>query len=272
MMLNRIVAMAWLIIIDGVRRRAIFGLLLFAFASIISGLLFYQFIPRDIGRTSCDFLLSISWVTGTIFLLSHTVEVFAWNNERGPLHTYLARPISRTEYALGLFVGMSVLLLVLHFMLGSLNWVILNSIQRSVDEVQFQPPSLSYFILAGIGVYCIHIIYLAVILLFSSSIRGSFPVLLLTLCYYFICSGLPVVRESLKEQNIENTNKYLSSMLKWLTALFPDSSSLDFKTIIATTDVPPATMQIIYSFGQSFLYIIVLVWLACVVYEKRDLQ
>jgi Cu-processing system permease protein len=273
--MHRIHALARLIVLDGLRRHALIGLILFALAGVIGGLLFFDFIPRDIGRAANDFLFSITWLTGFIFLLFHAVQVMAWDNERGALHTFLARPISRTEYALALFLGLAVLLLALNIVLGTMGWAVLKFIKGSlVASFYFQHLSFSFFLLAGAGLYWIQLMILSIILLFSGAVRGSFPVLLLTLCYYFICSGLPVVRESFKQQISHGTGGHqnLGTLLQWLTAIFPDYSWLDFKTFVASSDRVPITSQLALPFALSTLYIVIVLWLACVIYERRDLQ
>jgi Cu-processing system permease protein len=271
-MAKRISALARLVILDGLRRHALIGLILFAMAALTGGLLFFDFIPRDISRASNDFLFSITWLTGFIFLLFHGVQVMAWDSERGSLHTFLARPISRTEYALGLFAGLALLLLLLHCILGAMSWAILNGIRSSVSEVYFQHLSLPLFLLAAFGLYWIQLLLLSIILLFSSVIRGSFPVLLLSLCYYFICTGLPVVRESLWQKTSTEGGKSLGTLLQCLTAIFPDFSWLDFKTLAASGDQAPPLLEIGQPFLLSALYISIVLWLACLVYKRRDLQ
>jgi Cu-processing system permease protein len=269
--IRHIRALARIIILDGLRRHALIGLILFALAGTTGGLLFFDFIPRDIGRAANDFLFSITWLTGFIFLLFHAVQVMAWDNERGALHTFLARPISRTEYALALFFGLAALLLALNIILGILGWGVLNIIKGSVGTSYFQHLSFPFFLLAAAGLYWIQLMILSIILLFSSAVRGSFPVLLLTLCYYFICSGLPVVRQSLKQKISADPNQFLDTLLKWLTAIFPDFSWLDFKTLAASSDQAPVVSQLILPFALSTLYIVIVLWLACVIYERRDL-
>ncbi len=271
-MSKRITALARLVILDGLRRHALIGLILFALAGVTGGLLFFDFIPRDIGRASNDFLFSIIWLTGLVFLLFHAVQIMAWDNERGVLHAYLARPISRTEYSLGVFAGLAVLLLLLNSILGAMGWLLLNFIKGSVAEVYFQNLSLAFYLLALVGLYWLQLMVLAVILLISSVVRGSFPVLLLSLCYYFICSGLPVVRESVKQKNTADTSLSLDALLKWLTALFPDFSWLDFKTLVASSDTVPALFQLVIPFTLSTVYMIIVLWLACLIYKRRDLQ
>ncbi len=270
--IRRICAVARLIILDGVRRHAVIGLVLFALSGAAGGLFFFDFITRDIGRATNDFLFSIFWLTGFLFLLFHSVQVLAWDNDRGALHTFLARPVSRTEYALGLFVGLAILLLLLNIILGGMGWVVLNMVRSSVDVAYFQHLSIFYYLLAWMGLYWIQLTILAIIVLFSSSVRGSFAVLLLTLCYYFTASGLPVVRESLKQQELQTEgSQALGLLLKWLSSIFPDFSLLDFKTFVTTSDPTPGTIQLMFPFVFLVLYVVIALWLACIIYERRDL-
>ena len=272
--LRCICAQTRLIVLDGLRRHALIGLLLFALAGTTSGLLFFDFIPRDIGRATNDFLFSVSWLTGFIFLLFHAVHVMAWDNERGTQHTFLARPISRIEYALALYFGLALLLLALNIFLGGMRWEVLKLVRSSINaSAYFKRLSFPSFLLATAGLYWIQITILSIILLFSSAVRGSIPVLLLTLCYYFICSGLPVVRESYKHQILHGSEYHsIGILLKGLTAVFPDLAMLDFKTLAISDDTAPIISQLVLPFAVSTLYIVIALWLASVIYERRDLK
>ena len=57
--MKNIAGLARLIILDGLRRHALLGLLLLAIFAEGAGLLFYEFIPRDIGRASNDFRVQL---------------------------------------------------------------------------------------------------------------------------------------------------------------------------------------------------------------------
>lgn len=258
----RIMSLARLIFVDGIRRHALIGLVVFALAIEVGGLLFFDFIPRDIGRASNDFLVSITWIAGFVFLLFHCVQAAAWDDGRRVIHTLLARPISRTEYFLGLFVGLALLLLLLNLCLGGIGWFVLGNIKGSVSPVYFQYLSPSIYIIAIVGIYFIELILLSVLLLFSGAVRGTFPVLLLTLSYYFICSGLPVVRASL------GGNEFL----RWLTAIFPDLSRLDFKILVTTVEKMPPNIGFLPAISLSALYIVIVLCLGSYLYQRRDLQ
>jgi len=270
--LLRIAALARLIIIDGIKRYALIGLILSALAGEAGGLLFFDFIPRDIGRAANDFVFSISFLTGFIFLLFHAVQMAAWDDEHRTIHTFLARPISRTEYLLGIFSGLTFLLLLLNLILGGIAWTVLQLIKNSVGATYFQQLSASFFILAITGLYLIQLTLLSVIILFASVVRGNFPVLLLTLAYYCICNGLPVVRESVKQRTIENGGETFPLLLQCLTAVFPDFSRLDFKTLAINGSPPPPATQLCLIFSVSLLYIVIMLWFAAISFKKRDLM
>lgn len=270
-MLRKVWSLAQLVIIDGLRRHALIGLVLLAFGLEAGGLLFFDFIPRDVGRASADFILSIGWLTGFLFLLFHAVQVMAWDEGRRTIHTLLARPISRTQYVLGSFLGLATLLLLLNGILGLLGYGILSLIQNSLNLVYFPHLSLLHFSLSWGGLFCIELMILAVILLFSGLVRGGFPVLLLTVSYYFICTGLPVVRNAFVAKSGHNT-LHLDSILQWMTAIFPDFSRFDFKELITSEMSGVFLQHLSTNIMLLVLYLTVMLWLASIVYQRRDLQ
>lgn len=270
-MLLKIWSLAQLVLIDGLRRHALMGLVILAVGLEVGGLLFFDFIPRDIGRASIDFILSVGWLTGFLFLLFHAVQVIAWDEERRTIHTLLARPISRAQYVLGIFLGLAVLLLLLNCILGLLGYSILILIKGSVKPVFFAYLSLLHYTLSWVGLFCIELMILAIILLFSGLVRGGFPVLLLTVSYSLICTGLPVVREAFTTHNGEGDTT-IATLLQWLTAVFPDFNRFDFKDIVTSNSSGVFFQHLSTNLLLLALYLTVTLWFASLVYQRRDLQ
>ncbi|WP_028317447.1 ABC transporter permease [Desulfobulbus elongatus] len=270
-MLRKIWSLARLVLIDGLRRNALIGLVLLAFGLEAGGLLFMDFIPRDIGRASADFILSVGWLTGFLFLLFHAVQVMAWDEERRTIHTLLARPISRTQYVLGTFLGLAILLVLLNVILGVLGYGVLALIKGSIKLTYFAHLSPIHYLFSWAGLLCMELMILAIIMLFSGLVRGGFPVLLLTVSYYFICTGLPVVREAVSDRP-DLTSTSLPILLQWLTALFPDFSRFDFKALITSEAAANSFQGFATDLGMLVLYLTVALWAAALVYQRRDLQ
>lgn len=271
--LKRIAAIARLFLIDGLRRHALLGLIVLSVAAQAGALLFFDFIPRDIGRASSDFILSLAWLSGFIFLFFHGVQVIALDEERKVIYSLLARPISRGEYVLGIFFGLAGLLLLVNLLLCGLGLGTLLIIKHLVPPVYFNQFNLLPYILAWFGLVAMELMLLSVILLFSGLVRGSFPVLLISLSFYAICSGLPVVREAVSQQAAGTEGLTgLKTMLLWLTAVFPDFDRLDFKNMIASSAPLPDLSLMLVNFGLTISYVGLFLWLACLVYQRRDLQ
>lgn len=270
-MLLKIWSLARLVIIDGIRRHALIGLVVLAFALEAGGLLFFDLIPRDVGRASADFILSIGWLTGFLFLFFHAVQVMAWDEGRRTIHTLLARPISRTQYVLGSFVGLATLLLLLNTILGLVGYGILHLIQNSLAPVYFPHLTLLHYTLSWAGLFCIELMTLAVIILFSGLVRGGFPVLLITVAYYFICTGLPVVRNAYVGK-LENDPLHLALILQWMTAVFPDFNRFDFKELITIEISELFVQHLSTNTLLLFTYLTVTLCLASIIYQRRDLQ
>jgi len=274
---QRILALARNIMLDSLRRHALLGLVLLAVAAQATGLFFFDFISRDIGRASSDFIFSIIWLAGFVFLFFHAVQVIAWDEERRTIYALLARPISRGEYVLGIFIGLAGLLLLLNLLLGALGWPTLLVINNKVAPEYFGHLSTSYYLLTWLGLFALELMILSVIMLFSGLVRGNFPVLLLSMAYYAICTGLPVVRQSVAFEiaYAKGDVAGLRSVLKLLeimTAVFPDFDRLDFKNFTVSTDALPAASLLLTNFGLAAAYVVVILWLACAVYQRRDLQ
>lgn len=268
--LQRVQAVARLVLLDGVRRHALIGLVVLALALQCGGLFFIGFIPRDIGRASSDFIFSVSWLSGMIFLFFHAVQAMAWGEERRVIHTLLSRPISRSEYVLGVYTGLAILLVLLNLLLGGLGWGVLKIIQTLVAAEFFQQFSFAYFLLTWAGIYLVELTILAVIMLFSGMVRGTFTVLLMTISYYFICNGLPVVRQTAMQRPGDGDS--VAALLKWATALFPDFGRVDYKLYVVSGKTLPDLTLLLSQYGVLVLYSGLALWAACAIYRRRDLK
>jgi len=271
--LKRIAALAHLVLLDGLRRHALLGLIVLSVVAQAGALLFFDFIPRDIGRASSDFILSLAWLSGSIFLFFHGVQVIGLDEERKVIYSLLARPISRGEYVLGIFTGLAGLLLLLNLLLCGLGFGTLLIIKQMVPPVYFSQLNTLPYLLAWFGLIAMELMLLSVILLFSGLVRGSFPVLLISLSFYAICSGLPVAREAVSQRVLQtDPQPILEGVLRLMTAVFPDFDRLDFKNMIVSSAPQPDPSLMLANFGLTVSYVGLFLWLAWVGYQRRDLQ
>jgi Cu-processing system permease protein len=271
-MMRKVRSISWLVILDGLRRRALLGLIILAISLEIGGLLFVDFIPREVGRASVDFILSVGWLTGFLFLLFHAVKVAAWEDERRTIECILSRPVSRRHYVLGTFLGLAILLLLLNISLGVIGQVILLGIQEAVGSAYFASLHQPSYILSWLGLYAVELMVLSIIFLFSSLVRGGFPVLLLTVAYCLICNGLPVVREMFTTAAGGEGGKLIPVVLQSLSTVFPDFHRYDFREMVIATDSVLTLKMVFVAVLMIVLYTTLALWLSSVIYSRRDLQ
>ena len=266
---GRIGALSKIIIIDGIRCYVVLGLLLLALGAEISSLFFYRFIPRNIDQFACDFVLSIGWMIGLLFLFFHSVQTVSWGGDNRTIQAVLARPLSRANYVFGLFIGLALLLSLLNFIIALLGLCNILFIKNAAGSY-FQNFSYPFYILSWAGLLGMELMILSAILFFSSIMRGSFPVLLLTICYYFTCNGLPVVRETL-EGRLSADSGFVR-LLQWMTLIFPDFSRHDYREFIINSQNLPSAFLLISNFSYAILYSVFFLYMAGVIYQQRDLS
>ncbi|HXH71447.1 MAG TPA: ABC transporter permease subunit [Mariprofundaceae bacterium] len=260
---------ARLIFLEGFRRHTILGLAVLAIATEASGFLFMDFFGRDLGNPVNDFIFSIMWFVGFVFIFFHAVQIMAWDVERGFIFPLLARPVSRTDYVIGVFAGLSALLACLQLLLGILGFLTLIWIKGSVAATFFPELSVAHYLYAFFSLLAYQLLLIAVVMLLSSAIRGSFPVLVLSFAYYGIASGLPVVRSMLGTSDQQHALQYILTLL---AALFPNPSTYDLKADVLTVASNLTALEIAAGFGSAFLYMVIALWLACLLYGRRDLS
>ena len=133
------------------------------------------------------------------------------------------------------------------------------------------PDSVMHALRISMEAHTVVAVGMGMILLFSGLVRGGFPVLLLSVSYYFICTGLPVVREAFASR-VGEEGRSLALLLKGLTAVFPDFSRFDFKALVTQEAGLPVLQPLAVDFLLLGLYLAIVLWAAALVYQRRDLQ
>lgn len=273
--MSRILALAHITFLNGRRRNAVWGLCLFALVFEICGVLFMDFFGHDLGRVISDFQFSMMWTAGMIFILFYAVQAIAWDDEHRSIESILARPISRAEYVLGSMAGLSMLLLCFELLLAALAMGEIVWVRSVVGDVYFPVFSPMHFVQAWMGLQLMLLVLLAIVMLASSVIRGAFPVTLVSLSYYFICSGLPVVRASLlqKQHHADAAQHGLNGVVQVVGMLFPDFSRLDWKdAVLSQRNIGTMIgMPVWLPAGLMLVYLAIILFLSCVIYQRRDI-
>jgi len=272
--MNRILALAYITFLNGLRRNAVWGLCVFALLFELFGILFMDFFGHDLGRVISDFQFTIMFAAGMIFILFYAVQAIAWDEDHRSIDSILARPISRSEYVLGTMAGLALLLLCFEMLLGGLAAVELLWARSLAGEAYFPVFSGLHFSVAWAALQLVLLVHLAVAMFISAVIRGAFPVMLITLAYSLICSGLPVVRASMSQAQGGNaSDQGMVAVLQGMGMLFPNFGALDLKdAVLSHAGIETFIgMQAWLPFSLMGLYMLLVLFLACLVYQRRDI-
>src|SRR6266571_3348474 len=104
---------------EGIRNRAIYGISIIALLMLVVNFLISQMIMREVGKVAVDIALSTVSFSGLLLVFFVGINLMAKDLDRKTIYMVLARPISRTQYMDGKFLGMVGLIVVSNVILGA---------------------------------------------------------------------------------------------------------------------------------------------------------
>jgi ABC-type transport system involved in multi-copper enzyme maturation permease subunit len=226
------------------------GVLLF-----LSSLIFDTLSLGQTERVLVDFGLSFIEITWLLIILLLGGWILTREIEGRTIYLLLSKPIPRGSIIYGKFLwsaGVLLLLVVFEclFVTGilSMNW--------------FFPESL--FFLAVLGIYIKLLAVLSLILFFSTCIAPTLA-LFMTLAGYIIGhSGFIMLQYAQESMDV-----IFLTLARFILALFPNLLSLNLKNYVAT-DAPIVIQTYLISFGMTFIYSLIITFLAAKIFERRS--
>ena len=252
--LKRILAVAANTFRETVRERVLYNLILFALLMMVSGLFLGQLsvgqdekIIKDVGLAAMD-------VFGTLIAVFIGVGLVSKEIERRSLHPLLAKPLSRGEFFLGKFAGLSFTLFVNLAVMVTALLLTLWATGRRAD---------AHLLKAVYPLFLGLLLIVSLALLFStltSSVLAS------------VCTFCVVVAGRFSDV-IRNMREVAPGMPSWLVRLLyyaiPPLRNFDLKDRVAYGDpVPLAALGWITL--DAVLYIGLLLCAGLFVFERRD--
>lgn len=254
---------------EGIKNRVLFGifiiaLLLFAVTTIVTTLFM-----RDVVKVAVDLSLSTVSFAGLLTLLFVGVNLFAKDLDKRTIYMVISRPISRSEYLIGKFLGLVMLALAVVAFLGILSAVpvIMSKKFYYYSEARF---NWWIFFIAVIYIFVKLAIVSSIITLFASFTSNSFIALVLSLVTYIIGQSTESVRLLLasKVEKIE-VSPIVSYMVDAAYYVFPNISAFDLKTQAAHgLSISPS--YILWTGLYAVFYITVALAIGTLAFKRRE--
>lgn len=256
---------------EGVRHRIIFGVtfaaVLLVFLSVFGAGLFM----RDILKVLLDISLSATSIAGLLIPFFYTITQFSGDIEKKTIYSILSRVVSRSQYILGRFCGVSLLTFVLMAILLGSTFASILLAKTLYPEHFFEKLNTLIIITASLSSFLSISVLNAVAIFWGSATTSSFLATLLTLGTYMIGQTIEdLVQFALTNSESINMTPTTTIFLKTVMYIFPNFASFDLKQNAAHgLNVNNQDLMLLLVYAAAYCSVMLLC--SILLFKKRDL-
>ncbi len=244
---------------EAIRNKALYSVLMLAVLLVAISALFGSVTLGDKVKVIKDFGLFCLSFFGSILTIVIGVSLLNKEIKQKTIYNILSKPVHRTEFIIGKYIGLTITACVLITLLGLGLILFTSSMEGQIDYSLFIAIAFTYLEL---------IIIAAVTIFFSSLVVTTTLTGLFTMSTYIAGRSISYLSYFFEEETKQNHN--LTYIITILDKILPDLSHLSIADNISmglTIEPIFALNAIVYSFSYSAILII----LACAIFNKREL-
>jgi len=269
--MRSIFALAMITFREGIRNRSLFGIAFLALFLFGLNITVAGFFMRDVGKVTVDMNLSALSFAGLLLVFFVGVNLMAKDIDRKTIQLVLSKPISRTQYIWGKYLGiqlfMSISLLLLFFC-SCLTVALLLQLYPNY----FIGFSWLYFVIACSFILVKFSVLTAIVIFFSSITSSSLITSIFSLSSYIAGVTIEEVVFYMKSEFAAQEkiiSESLQSFIDIVSYLIPNFSVFDF-TLEAAHGLIISSQRIFLSLGYGAIYITILLILASYIFSRRE--
>jgi ABC-type transport system involved in multi-copper enzyme maturation permease subunit len=255
---------------DSIRDRIGYGLVFFAVLLIVASVLLAQLTAGQDAKIIKDLGLAASSAIGVLIAVFFGIGLVTKEVERRSIYSLLAKPVTRSQFVAGKYVGLVLTLLVnlaimvaaFYTVLAYIDWTATPGLRASWDAPALDPRMLKAFALIGI-----ELMLVTATALFFSTFSSPFLSVALTFAVYIIGH----FGEDLKHLDNVVTSPALATAARGVYYVMPNLAALDIKSEVVH-GVSVGAQQMLLAGASSVLYTAALVVAAAIVFSRRDLK
>lgn len=255
---------------EGIRNRSIYGISLLALLMLVANFLISDMVSQEVGKVAVDVALSAVSFSGLLLVLFVGINLMAKDLDRKTIYMVLAKPVSRAQYLIGKFLGLTLLIIACLTILGSFTVVSLLLIKLGHANY-FQRFSWPLVCLSLSFIALMLILISALSFLFASFTSTSFVTLILTIISYLIGMSLSDVKALVEAPQAVGVtvSPVTAKIVQAAYYIFPNLSIFDIKTQAAHgLSVPVSYIMGVVAY--DILYTTIVLTLACLVFKKKE--
>lgn len=268
--MRNIMAIAFLAFKEGIRQRVVYGVAVAAIVVMAFSVLLCGFFLRDISKVLLDFCLATVTLGGLTVPFFVAIHMLSRDIEKRTIFTLLSRPISRGDYIVGKFAGLSSLSACIMLLLGGFSWLAVQGGTflfggRFFSTISWFDISLALF-LSLLSVLLLN----ATVVFWSTVTTSSFLTTLLTISTYVVGNLIDDVVRFLKS-NISGMeiSQSIYRAVDVVKYLFPNLSAFDVKQQAAhglAIDISDVSVLC----GYACAYTLFLLTASTLIFSRRE--
>ncbi len=240
---------------ENLRDKILYNLLFFAVALIGASLLLADLTIMEHRRIITDMGLATINLIGVIIAIFVGIGLVSKEIERRTVYTIMARPISRTQFVLGKYLGLVGTI--------SVNMAVMFLVYLGTLRVYLAP--MHFSLLQALELIFVELLLVTALALFFSTFSTSTLSAIMTLGFYVVGH----LTTDLRSLGQRSTSEAMKVLVNGVYYLWPNLELLNIKGQAATGAAIPLTYQLQAS-AYGLLYTAVLLTAACIIFQRRD--
>lgn len=271
-MLKKIQLVSQITYKEGLRDRALHGILFIAFLSCILYVTVVPLFAFETGKVIIDIGFASLTLAGLAIVLFLGISLLTADIHKRTVCMILSRPISRTEYIVGKFLGLSFIILIALSIVSGLGILSGWLGVRFISEMDL-PRNFSWGIMfmAIFFNYLSLLIILAVAFFFTVVTTNAYLSMLFTFCVYLIGSSLETIVKILSIGDFVKVGDLYLGMLKLFSWIFPNMKAFNLKTALSY-GLPLSNTYIFWSFIYGVFYVIILLSITTLIFNNQEIK
>lgn len=257
---------------EGIRNRALQGILFIALFSCGAYLIVVPLFAFDTGKVALDLGFASMTLAGLGIVIFLGIGLLTKDIHQRTVRMVLCRPVCRSQYVIGKFLGLSFVILISIVIIACLAILSAWLCVRYVPEMSL-PRNFSWGLLsAGILFnYLQLLIIMAVAFLFTVITTNAYLSMLFTFCVYLIGHSLETIVKVLISGEFVQVGKLYLHVLKILTWVFPNLRAFDLKVSIAYS-LPLSLSYIFWTALYGLFYVSIIIFITTRLFNYQEIK
>ena len=256
---------------EGIRSRILYGITVLAILLFASNVVITNLFSLEVGKVMIDLAFAALSLAGLSIIFFLGIGLLSQDIHNKTVYMIIGRPVTRSQYVLGKFGGMALLLLGVMLILGVLALVSF-AVGCSLLQGSGVPRNFSWMTLfLTLGFRFLSLLVILSFAFFFTIVSSSmYLAMLFSVCIYFIGNSIEtIVRVLLKGQFVVVSSSYVS-LMKGISWLFPNLSAFDLKANLAY-GLPCDVNYMVWTGLYGCAYIFLMILLTLMVFKKKDI-